>query len=365
VHRGQEVAPDGAIVGEAVQTQTFGLRWSAIDNPFATASQIGVEEWRSARAANRDNSERKMRQFVWCLPYEPPDVDLTPLDPEAIANRSENDKRGVPPSDTIAVAVGIDTGKRKLHWTAIAIRASGGAAVIEYGTQTVNADQLGITKALHEAFTQVEAYFAEGWTGATGQSWSPAQVWIDSGWHEHTNAVYAFCAAANEGLDPGKEQYRPAKGFGEGQMLVGRYVAPTKRSRDVLFLGHGYHLARLRRNGRLMPGVIIAHVDSDAWKSQLHDRLAMPADQPEAVTLYRSADSFEHTEFAAHLTAEKQVETFVPGRGAVRKWERISRNNHYLDATYNGLAAGEFARTLQLLAKPKDGTWFEKEKTRP
>jgi phage terminase large subunit GpA-like protein len=369
VHRGQEVTPEGEIVGEAAATQTFGLRWSAVDNPFATAKQLGVEEWRAARAANRENADRKMRQFVWCLPYESPDLDLTPLDPDAVASRSANDKRGVPPSDTIAVVVGVDTGKRKLHWTAIALRSSGGLAVIEYGSQTVEADRLGTTKALLLALGQLEIYFGDGWTGAAGQSWSPAQVWIDSGWHEHTDAVYSFCATANKGLDPGKEQFRPAKGYGEGQMLVGRYVAPTKRSRDVLFVGDNYHLARLRRNGRLVPGVIVAHCDGDHWKSKLHDRLSMPADQPDAMTLYRPADPFEHAEFTAHLTAEKQVESFVPGRGTVRKWERISRKNHWLDSTYTGVAASDFTRAVQLASQrtSKDGTWFESktEKKRP
>ncbi len=362
VHRGQEVTPDGKVVGAGVPTQTFGLRWSAIDNPFATAKQLGIEEWGAARSANRESADRKMRQFVWCLPYESPDLDLTPLDAKEVAERFATDKRGVPPADTVAIVVGIDTGKRKLHWTALALRASGGVAVIEYGDQTVESDRLGIKKALREALGKLAAYFDEGWTGANGQCWSPAQVWVDSGWHEHTDAVYGFCAAANEGLEPGSEQYRPAKGYGEGQPRVGCYHAPTKRSRDVLHVGENYHLARLRRNGRLVPGVILAHVDGDHWKSELHDRLSMPADEPDAMTLYRSADPDEHQEFVEQLTAEKQVETFVPGRGTVRKWERMRRNNHKLDSTYTALAAGDFARTLLASRQAKKTGWFDKKR---
>lgn len=38
-----------------------------------------------------------------------------------------------------------------------------------------------------------------------------------------------------------------------------------------------------------------------------------------------------------------QTEEFVAGRGVVTKWERIRRNNHWLDALYNACAAGHYA----------------------
>ena len=39
------------------------------------------------------------------------------------------------------------------------------------------------------------------------------------------------------------------------------------------------------------------------------------------------------------LTAEE----FLAGKGLVTKWERLRRNNHWLDALYNACAAGHLA----------------------
>jgi phage terminase large subunit GpA-like protein len=65
VHRGQEVTPDGDIVGEAPRTKTLGFRWSAIDNPFTTAADLGAEEWiATARTLKRKCGSR----FGVCRP---------------------------------------------------------------------------------------------------------------------------------------------------------------------------------------------------------------------------------------------------------------------------------------------------------
>lgn len=48
----------------------------------------------------------------------------------------------------------------------------------------------------------------------------------------------------------------------------------------------------------------------------------------------------EHMSLVKHLTAEQEVEEFIAGRGLVRRWERVRRQNHWLDAlNYASLAA--------------------------
>lgn len=335
VHRGQEITPEGTVTGTPARTTTLGFRWSAIDNPFTTAAQIGAEEWRASKSKNRENAEKEMRQFVWCIPYEPPELDLTPLDQDTIAARVTDLRKGILPPNTLGVAVGVDTGKRSLHWEAKAVTADGSMRIIEYGIQAVEADKLGVYRGLVEALTNLKNYFDRG-------PWTPAQVWIDSGYHEHTDAVYAFCVQANAGLKPGTECYRPSKGYGEGQVRTGRYVIPTHKSQDMLYVGKEFHIAKVRRNGRLVPGVQLVHVNSDHWKSELHQRLAMPPNEPGAVTLYQGVDAAEHSEWAAHQVAEKQVLKFLPGRGEVTVWERVNRANHLLDAGYMATTGCQF-----------------------
>lgn len=337
VHRGQKVLKNGRVVGDLPPTKTLGFRWSAIDNPFAQTADLGAEEWRAKRSADSENAEKKQRQFIWCLPYDPPEIELTPLAADKVQSRAVGLKKGVVPADCVGITIGVDTGKRVLYWEAKASRSSGGAAVIEYGEQPVASDRLGTTQGLMQAFQELRQYYTAGWRSESGQIWIPAQVWIDSGYHEHTDAVYEFCAQANKGLKLGSEIYRPTKGYGEGQMRMSRYVAPKAKSSEVRFIGKGYHMSWIRR-----AKILLVHVNADHWKSEFHQRLAMPPEELTAITLYQSASSAEHIEYSRQVTAERQIEKWIPGRGTVPVWQRVERANHYLDAGYLSTAAAHF-----------------------
>lgn len=354
VHKGQEVTPSGDIVGPLPMTQTFGFRWSAVDNPFVTAGDLGAEEWLAMKSRDSENAEKKMKQFVWTEPYEPPDIDLTPLDPEDLEKRSSNLKKGIVPDDAEAIVIGIDTGKRVLHWTAMAVGKSGGR-IIEYGKQPVDSDRLGVRKALVAALCKLADYFDDGWHKEDGEVYKPSQVWIDSGWHEHTDGVYDFCKLVNQqlGRPLGKEVYRPTKGYGLGQRNMRPYLVPEAKQKGLLHLGERFHIAKVRRDGKLLPGVMLVHMDTDHWKSELHQRLLMPEDQPLAVTLYDAASFSEHTEFCKQLTAEKQVEKFVEKKGDVIVWERVARNNHWLDSSYAATCAGDAVLVALEIEKTK------------
>jgi phage terminase large subunit GpA-like protein len=351
VHAGQEVTPDGAVVGTPRQTQTLGFRWSAVDNPFITAGDLGAEEWRANRSADVENAEKKMRQFVFTLPYDPPEIDLTPLDQVEVRNRKGDYPRGMVPS-CLGVCVAIDTGKARLHWVAQAVTTEGDMFVIDYGFVPTDADRLGVFKGLLEAFRKLRRHLEQGWQVSGGAIIKPSQVWIDSGWHEHTDAVYALCAEANQGCNRGGERYRPTKGYGEGQVRMGRYVAPSQKSLDVAFVGKEYHISRPRRNGKVVPGVLLVHMNSDHWKSEVHQRLSMPMGQTGSIRLFDSKNPNEHAEYAAHMTAEKQMEKFLPQRGSVIVWERINRKNHYLDAAYAVTTACDFLRVVKGFRTP-------------
>lgn len=343
VHKGQEITEEGEVVGSLPETQTFGFRWSAIDNPFTSASDLGAEEWNAKRSADQENAEKKMRQFVWALPYIPPDIDITPLDPmEVRARKTLTLGKGQLPSDCVGIGVGIDTGKRKLHWEAKALRAGGQMAVIDYGEVVTECDRIGMYRGLLKAFRSLRDFIESAW------SRKPDQVWIDSGYHEHTDAVYALCEEANGTLPHEHARYRPMKGYGEGQRHMTRYVSPESKAKnaDIKYIGKQFHIARVRRNKYALPGVYLVHVNGDHWKSELHQGFTMPVEQPGAITLFDSPSPIEHADYATSITAEKQVEKFIKGRGLVIVWERDSRNNHFLDTGYISTAACNFIQGM-------------------
>ena len=159
-----------------------------------------------------------------------------------------------------------------------------------------------------------------------------------------------FCREANGNRQVGGELWRPSKGFGTNQRRMDNYHAPRRTGNEVRYIGNAYHLVRDARWRML-----VAHVNSDHWKGELHDRLALPADADTALQLYEVADAAEHRELAEQLTAERQVTKYAEGRGEVVCWERIRRANHFLDAAYLATAAGNLAVTLAERPKQRVG----------
>ena len=121
--------------------------------------------------------------------------------------------------------------------------------------------------------------------------------------------------------------YKPAKGDG-------RSVRFSTRVRgSVVYEGDGYTLARTKKRG-----ILLVHVDADRWKRWIHDRIRSES----GLTLFE-APPREHLSLATHLAAEREADEYRPGRPPRLKWERRSRTNHWLDATYLACAAGHYA----------------------
>jgi phage terminase large subunit GpA-like protein len=336
IHRGQELTPEGQIVGQPVATDTLGFRWSAVNNFFLTAGDVGADEWKASRSIDEENAEKEMRQFVWTLPHDPPTWEATPLDPVGLAARMVKTPKGLVPEWADHLTMGVDCGKYLLHWIVIAWRADGTGHIVDYGRVEVPSQQMVVERAMMTAFAELRDQIEKGWASSEGE-WIPEQVWIDAGWKN--KAVYPFCREAGQ-------RYLPYIGRGVGQQYEEQYNRPKKTGALVVYIGQDYHIVRVPDQGSYL-----VEIDADAWKGEVHDRLATSMDQAGAMTLYHALPR-EHMSLAKHLTAEKAVEEFIQGRGMVRRWERIRRNNHWFDAAYAATCAAHFCG-VRLIAVPK------------
>ncbi len=343
LHRGQRIA--GAddpqtweagvrVVGDPPETDTLGFRWSPVNNLLVDAGDVGAEEWKARLDPDPENAERKLLQFVWALPYRSPDLELTPLDAEEVKRRVSETRRGFVPEGCTILTVGLDTGKWKCHWNAIAWRPDGTGFVVDYGIFEPDSRRLGTDRALMHTLQQLRQLALRGWPRSTGEIVVPKAVTIDSGWHEHKAAVYAFCRQCRDDKSP--IAFVASKGYGRGQRNMRPYTAPTQRSRDVRGIGLNYHLT-YRSDDRLF----VFHVNADYWKTQVHEACAKPADEPRSLHLFEASPS-EHHEFVRQLTAEQQVETYDRRSQELVTWERVYRHNHWLDATYNAFAVAHY-----------------------
>ncbi len=342
LHNGQEITPAGEVTGKPVPTDTLGFRWSAFQNLFRTAGDVGADEWRGRRATNEDDAEKKLRQFVWCLPYSEQIERIAPLTREGIINRQANTPRGLVPKDASYLSVGLDLGQsaRTAWWTAIAWLPNGSSVVIDYGHLDILSDTLGVERAVLLALTEFRDHFCEkGWAWEEHPKPRPADaVFIDSAWRD--TVVYQFVRLSNE-LESTHGRYWPTRGFGDGQFTGQSYTKPRKTGGHVTAIGDNYHIVTLPAHG-----VQLVEINADHWKMFVQQRLSSQLgqdgapDEPGTMRLFSTVPS-DHNRFAKMILSERPQVEFKPDKGEVLRWKKQGEN-HLLDATSNGSAAGHF-----------------------
>lgn len=359
LHRGQEVTPEGEIVGRPIETDTLGFRWSAVDNHFLTAGDIAADEWRASRAEDEENAEKEMRQFVWCLPYKPPKSDLIDLDYRELVKRQHKLNRGYVPDHRTCLTMGVDVGKYRLHWTLIAWLQDGGGRIVDYDTIEVASKSIVLHAAIIAALRELRDMADQGWQTPQGEIVPITAAFVDA--HYQTPTVKEFCRESGA-------KWMPSIGFGTGEYHDGgkaaKYGQPKTTGAHVRHLGERYHSAVLKGERELT-----WQFDADYWKSQTHERLACPEVSPGSLLLYHVENAIDHQQYCRHLTSEKVTTEFVPGKGEVVKWEKVRGSNHWFDSTVMATLAGHRCgvRMTEMTPQPEKKrrlTWAEMRKKR-
>lgn len=336
LHKGQEITPSGEILGEFPKTYTLGFRYSAVNNLFVSAGTVGSDEWRARRSTNPENAERELCQWTWVIPPQRPDEDIINVDVEDLCERTHGAKQWEVPDAGSRVTVGIDVGKRFWHWCAMSWSPTGEGRVIAYGEEAVPHEKMGLRKAFSEVLTGLSERFSEGFD-CNGGSIQPAKVLIDA---RYKPEFVCEAIASVVGKCTLNAVYVAAMGHGRNQDYSNsRYKAPAKKSGAILAIHDHYYV-----EGHRQYRSAVVHMDADWWKTQLYQLLTNPLQETKSVlTLFKPDQPDQHVVFANHLTNERQVEKDGPlGREIV--WERQSRQNHWLDASYMALVASQVDR---------------------
>jgi phage terminase large subunit GpA-like protein len=295
---------------DGAKTDTLGFRWTAVHNLLVSMAEIGKREWQAARSESPDD-EKALRQFCWAVPVEPDQVDLSLTDWTHVLSRQGNWQRGAIPEDAELITCGLDLGQHLCHWTATAWRLERTPHILDYGVLEVSSVELGVERAILLALRDFrERIINAGWNGRR-----PKRTFIDAGNWQDT--VYAFIRETGG-------QVFPCKGFGEQQVRHNRVLDQLGWDKEP----------------QPQSGVILVKLLADRWKTAVHNALQTPAGLAGALTLWRADRPAAHQSFAKHLTAEKQVQEVIPGKGVRTRWELDGkRPNHWLDATALSFAA--------------------------
>lgn len=333
LHRGQTIDEAGNIVGDIPMTETLGFRWSAFHNTLRTAGDVGVDEHNGRHATSEEDAEKKLCQFVWCLPYQDQTEVIAPLNREGIMHRLAKSKKGYVPADAELVSIGIDVGQRKLWWVAVAWLGNGNSVVIDYGAKEVLSEQLGVEPGVLLALRELRDDFEAGWAWMEHEHVrQPDCILVDAGWKD--TVICQFIRETME-REETSGRYFAAKGFGDNQFAGQSYHKPRKTGAQVAAVGDNYHAAAFPAHN-----VHIIEFNADHWKIFVQTRLGTDVKEPGAMLLFNTAPR-EHLRFAKHITSERQYQEFVPNRGTVMRWKKQGEN-HLLDATGMASIAGHF-----------------------
>ena len=331
VHRGQTVDKNGHVAGPVPDTFSLGFRWSAVNNLFWTAGDIGLRCWRAARAANADLAEREICQYVFATPYEPPDMSAATLDLETIEGRRAQYWQGQVPEMAEAYTLGIDIGKWQCHWVSLAGLPGGLAHVPDYGAFEVYSNEMAEEEAILAALRGFRDVIEAGWDWGGDKRVIPQAVWIDARYLRRQ--VVQFC---NESGD----RYMPCISFGQTTWgkSAQKYRQPRGLGKTILYVGEDYHFQR-DGNGN----GIVCQRNADTWKEWVHRRLAVNAGLPGSLTLFDTREKYRHRAFVQSLLSERQEVVFRPNKGDVLEWVvKQRRKNHKLDALALAASAAHF-----------------------
>lgn len=364
VHRGQRVEKSGEIIGDEPHTETFSLRWSPFQSPLKDSAWLGRKEWKRSKSVHQVAAEKETRQFIWCIPWEPEDYTESPLTIDEVTQRIGGLNRGIVQSGAVGVSVGIDTGKRHLHWTAISNNADESGRVIDYGIQPVDWEAKGIHQGLLAALRDLSQYLLKGWQTEKGERSHVLQCWIDSGYPDHQLPVYEFCKSmlTKDSRTWQNAIWRPSKGASTRHKHGGMdssFRQPKTTDTICRYIGQQYYFSWQRNHG-----VMLVHANADYWKDQVQTRFRGEPTKPGAISLFDVASQLEHDEFCRHIVAEEVRVEMTPDKGEVVKWQQTGPN-HFLDSTYGALAAGDFLlKEIEVLrgSEKKAGSWFGAQK---
>lgn len=269
------------------------------------------------------------------------DEELQPAD--KLARRINSIDRGQIPLRAKHLTGGIDVHKELLYWMLCWWDDDFSGGILDYGTWPdqgrlqftlrqasptiqfvtgVKSPVAAVRKALD---ILIEKLCTREFLRPDNSALSLDRVVIDANWGRSTNTVYDACRES-----PHASLLRPAHGKG----IKARHK-PMSTWQTTTAEKAGHHW--IRRTGRR--AVQFLTVDVNYWKSFVHDALALEAEEPHSLSLFR-AKPHEHRLLAQHLTAEDRKRDECPER-TVDVWEiKAGRpDNHWFD-TLVGCAVG-------------------------
>lgn len=297
---GQTVDRDGNVTGEAPETSTLSFWVSGLASPFVTFGARAETYLRALRSNESSKVQTAINSQFGEL-YVDGSGDVPPW--EQILERKQGYAPGTVPDGVRYITCGIDVQKDRVIYVVRGWGAFATSWLIKHGELHGNTAETEIWEQLSD-FLQ---------TPIDGSMIKLA--YVDSGFR------------------PGKKEGVPVNRVYEFCRKHRRFVFPTKGSSHILLRPLVAAKIEVSRQGSAAKyGLELIRLDTDHWKSFVHERLRWPHDQQGAWFLHNKVDE----NYCRQLVSEVRV----IGVNGKPQWMVRSRDNHFLDAEAMAAAAG-------------------------
>lgn len=297
---GQVVARDGTVSGDPAETSTLSFWVSGLASPFVPIG-LRAETYLTALRSNESGEIQAAINSQFGELYIDGSGDVPPW--EQIFERRLGYKSGTVDPAVRYLTVGIDVQKDRLIYVVRGWGAFATSWLVKHG------EILGNT-----AETDV---------------WARTDDFLQTPIDDH---LIKLCYV-DSGFRPGKREGVPINRVYEFCRRHRRFVFPTKGSSHVMLRPLvRANIEVTQQGGAAKYGLELMRLDSDHWKSWVHERLRWPQDQPGAWYLHNDVNEA----YCRQLVSEVRV----LGVNGKPQWIVRSRENHYLDAEAMAAAAG-------------------------
>ncbi len=295
----------------------------AILSRNVSLSQILAAKLR-AEATDSPDMKQAYANGYWAEPYLA--AEIAPEKNALLELREPDLKARIAPREAVALTCGIDMQKRSFFFTVWAWAEGLRSWLIDYGRLRDFEDVLAL---VHET-----AYPREG--GGELSIWRAALDTgggrTDPGLLTRTEEAYAFLRAS------GGPRLFGTKGLSRPSQTPVRFTVVDK----------------MPKSKRPIPGGLTLYLlDVSYLKALVFGRLSQDARQPARLYELTERNGIwepdEHEELLRQMTAER----LVRGRDGRMRWERLHKDNHYLDATVlaHACADGSWSPSLQYVIR--------------
>lgn len=297
---GQAVSSTGNVTGEPPETSTLSFWVSGLASPFVTFGARAETYLRALRSNESSKVQTAINSQFGEL-YVDGSGDVPPW--EQILERRQGYRPGTVDDGVRYLTCGIDVQKDRLIYV---VRGWG-----QYATSWLvkHGELLGAT--------------------AETDIWDRLSDFLHTEIDDH---LIKLCYV-DSGFRPGKKEGVPVNRVYEFCRKHRRFVFPTKGSSHIMLrplIKAQIEVTQL--GGAAKYGLELMRLDTDHWKSFVHERLRWPHDQPGAWFLHNEVDE----NYCRQLVSEVRV----IGVNGKPQWMVRSRENHFLDAEAMAAAAG-------------------------